>query len=325
MLNIAIIGCGQIGSRHLQALATMKQGAIFYLVDSSNQSIETSKKRFKEAVTQNDKSKFEIKVRKIDKIECDLDFAIISSTSSSRAMLTERLLSCTKVKYIIFEKFLFQNKNDYRNIQNLLKEKKVKAWVNQWMSSSIPFKEMAEWFGPDLEEITIVGQNWGMGCNSVHYLEYLDEISGRRGLTVTESNLDSKVIESKRPGYYELTGSVTIKSETGIKMTLVSENLETDGIVNFQMTGKSKGLEATLSNEILKCNYDNKLSGKTSKEYTIQLQSEKTGDIVEGISNDGSCALPTYGQSMKQHLMIFDCFQSVFKKQFKLSNTCPIT
>lgn len=67
------------------------------------------------------------------------------------------------------------------------------------------------------------------------------------------------------------------------------------------------------------------MSGKISKEYAIELQSERTGAIVEAISNNGSCALPTYAQSVKQHLVIFDCFQSVFKKQLRLSNTCPIT
>ena len=50
MLNIAIIGCGQIGSRHLQALSLIKEGAIIYLVDNSPESIDISKERFEQVV-----------------------------------------------------------------------------------------------------------------------------------------------------------------------------------------------------------------------------------------------------------------------------------
>jgi hypothetical protein len=328
MINIVIIGCGQIGSRHLQALSKINEGATIYLVDTSTQSIQTSRERFEEVINYNESSKFEIKVCDIDQIDIDIDIAIIATSSLNRASLTEKLLSCVTVKNIIFEKFLFQNRFEYTNIKNLLKEQKVKAWVNQWMSSSIAFVEMAKWFGKDLQEIKVEGKNWGLACNSVHFVEYLDSISNRQKLTVRESNLDNKVIKSKRPGYFELTGSVTIQSESGILLNLAcvhDKNAGNEKQIYIRMKSKKRHLEASLSNGVLKCDYYDDFYGSSFKEYVLPMQSQATGSIVETILSKNSCILPTYEHSMRQHLVLFDCFEGVFSKQLKLNGTCPIT
>lgn len=328
MLHIAIIGCGQIGSRHLQALSEIKNGATIYLVDTSAQSIKTAKERFEEVINHNESIKFEIKVSEINQIIDEIDVAIIATSSLIRASVTKKLLSYVTVKNIIFEKFLFQNRFEYANISALLKEKKVKAWVNQWMSSSIPFIEMAEWFGNDLKEVHVEGKNWGLACNSVHFVEYFDVITGKGKLTVKENKLDNKIIESKRPGYFELTGSLSIESETGAELHLEcvhEKKLGNNKLINIRMKGKGRHLEASLLNNILKCDYHDDLSGGSFKEYATPMQSERTGSIIESIYSNNNCTLPTYEQSVKQHLVLFDCFEGIFKKQFKLNGSCPIT
>jgi hypothetical protein len=325
MLNIAIIGCGQIGSRHLQALASIKEDATIFLVDSNNQSIDTAKKRFKQVLVPSISGKFIVKVREIDKIQSNIDFAIISTTSSNRAAITRSLLSSSRVKYIIFEKFLFSDRQDYKNIQDLLKAKKVEAWVNQWMSSSNAFQEMNNWVGDDLQEISVSGENWGMACNSVHFIEYFDVITGGKDLKLVDCNIDSKILESKRLGYFELTGSITIESESGVKMNISCDFAKNIGFQKIQMIAGSKSLEATLVDQNFKCNYYDALNGNSFKEQVIPYQSEMTGSILEGIYLNESCSLPTYEQSIKHHLLLFDCFQNVFKKQLNLNNICPIT
>ena len=325
ILNIVIIGCGHIGSRHLQALSKIQNGAMIYLVDSSPRLISTAIERFEEVVLKSNRDNFKINVREINKIRCDIDIAIISTTSKSRAILTKKLISNNRVKYIIFEKFLFQDKKDFKDIQNLLKLKKIKSWVNQWMSSSFAFNEMKDWFGSDLREIKVDGKNWDICCNSVHYLEYLDFISLRKGLTISDYSFDNKILKSKRPGYFELTGMVTIQSKCGVKMTLISHNLENDNIVNIHMLGKGKALDAIFSGSTIKCTYISEFSRKVIKEYDIPLQSDITGDIVEQIFYNGSCSLPTYDESMKQHLKLFDCFKGVFEQQLEVIDRCAIT
>jgi predicted dehydrogenase len=46
MINIAIIGAGQIGSRHLQALSYLEEHAVIQVVDPLEQSRKTAEERF---------------------------------------------------------------------------------------------------------------------------------------------------------------------------------------------------------------------------------------------------------------------------------------
>lgn len=325
MLNIAIIGCGQIGSRHLQGLSRLQQKAVIYLVDNLTKSIEVAKERFNEVVNKDNKDQFKIKVRSVDEIADEIDVAIIATSSLNRAQITKEFILYNNVKYIVFEKFLFQKRSDYDEIQTLLKEKSIKAWVNQWMSSSKAFQEMASWFDQNLKEIVISGKAWGMACNSVHFLDYLDSLSGRSNLNLKTCKIDKKVLKSKRHGYYELTGTIVIQSDNGIKLLLSSSNLKTDNLIHIQMSGEGKSLEATLSIGEINCDFYDSGSKKIYKKYILPMQSQNSGDVVQQILKNGVSCLPTYEQSVKHHLILFDCFENVFRETLQLNNRCPIT
>ena len=120
----------------------MEQGATIYLVDELVSSVDLAIERFNSVLSKALKSHFEIKVRKINEIETDIDIAIISTSSSNRAKATKVLLGYNKVKYILFEKFLFQNRKDYSEIQILLDKHSIKAWTNEWMCSTLAFQKI---------------------------------------------------------------------------------------------------------------------------------------------------------------------------------------
>ena len=60
----------------------------------------------------------------------NFDLCIISTSSDVRASVTTNLLNRCKVRFIIFEKILFQKEIDFEIISELLKKNRVKAWVN---------------------------------------------------------------------------------------------------------------------------------------------------------------------------------------------------
>jgi predicted dehydrogenase len=322
MLNIAIIGCGQIGSRHLQGLKTISGGANVYLVDVSSQSIDVALRRFYET---NMGDKFTLQVRLINQIDCDIDCAIISTDSSARSFVTEQLLQHTKVKNIMFEKFLFQTKSEYTFISKLLKDNQVTAWVNQWMSSLPAFKEMFTWFKGDLELIDISGVQWGLAGNAVHFIDYFHYISNREELKLISTNLDADIIQSKRSGYLELTGSLMLENKEGLKLSLDSQNGVSDGIINICMHGNNKKLNAKLTSGLLKCSYFDKFSDRTEAEYIIPLQSAMTGNVIDDICLYNDCSLPTYDESVFHHMLVFDSYNEVFQGNDNNQIFCPIT
>jgi ubiquinone/menaquinone biosynthesis C-methylase UbiE len=56
MVNIAVVGAGQIGSRHLQALSLIDREARLQIVDPSSQSLATAKERFETVNPKNNSS-----------------------------------------------------------------------------------------------------------------------------------------------------------------------------------------------------------------------------------------------------------------------------
>jgi hypothetical protein len=309
----------------LQALSLIKEGAMIYLVDNSSESIDISKERFEQVVIKEERENFKIKVRRINEIESDIDIAIIATHSLSRAKVTKELILNNRVKYIIFEKFLFQNRKDYSEIQSLLEQNRVKSWVNQWVSSSLAFNDMANWIGSSLKEINVDGKNWGLACNSVHFLDFLDSISGRDHLEIKNIDIDKKIFASKRSGYFELSGKISIQSANGIMLNLSSKGMNSDNVIKIKMIGENKRLEATLSQGEMNCVFYTGQAEVCIKKYTIPMQSQTTASIVKNISQNGTCTLPTYEQSIKHHLVLFDCFKDVFRENLGLSNNCPIT
>jgi hypothetical protein len=324
-LKIAIVGCGQIGSRHLQGLSRLNKRTTIYLVDKSDESIKIAKERFEDAVDQDKRGKFSLRVRNIDGIEEDLDMVIIATGSINRAELTKELVLHNRIKYIVFEKFLFQNKSDYVEIQSLLKENNIKAWVNQWMSSSEAFNEMLYWFDSEPEKVAISGNNWGMACNSVHFIDFFDSASNRKGVHIVDYSIDERVIKSKREGYFELTGKMDFTSDNNMKLNISSESVGDEVAINILIKGGSKKLEAKLSLGALEVDYYNKNNEIIRKKYTLPMQSESTGSLVDRIVTYSECELPTYQQSMGHHLLLFKCFENAFKTTSGSVVGCPVT
>ena len=108
--NIAIVGGGQLGSRHLQALKSVDADLRISVSDPSNESLNICKERF-DSIPAN---KFVQNIKYLDKLpeNTDIDIAIIATSSNVRSHVIKNLIYRNNVKNLIIEKLLFQ-KFDY--------------------------------------------------------------------------------------------------------------------------------------------------------------------------------------------------------------------
>ena len=121
--NILLVGCGEIGSRHLQALAKMEIPIRIWAIDPSSISLKTAKVRFEEIpINKNIQSiKFESEIpENLDHI----DLCIISTTSKIRFFVFKQIIDKVSCKNFIFEKVLFQKEEHFIQMLRLLKIKK---------------------------------------------------------------------------------------------------------------------------------------------------------------------------------------------------------
>ena len=222
MKNIAIIGAGELGSRHFQALKKMQMDANIWICDPIDKSISVCKARYDE-IKENDFKKSVHYLKNITGINSPLDLCIVACNSDVRKKVVEQILNVTTIKNFLLEKILFQKIEDYKKIENLFEQTRVKAWVNCPMRTWPVYKFLkSELEKTELIEINVKGSNWGMGTSLIHYIDVVCFLSGISNYQIDTTLLDRTFTESKRKGFVDITGTVQGITESNIRFSISS-------------------------------------------------------------------------------------------------------
>jgi hypothetical protein len=338
MLNLAIIGCGQIGSRHLQSLALMDEGATIHLVDPSPESLALCEARFAEVLSPLKKETFSIVLRKeCDKLPPNLDAAIISSSSMNRAQLCCSLLSASRPRFLLLEKFLFPRVADYALVENLLLENLVPSYVNQWLATTPSFRKILSNLGIETDLVNrsitqqgpvhmrVSGAGWGLCCNAVHYLEPFSILTSGSQLTLQKTDFKHGFAQSKRLGYREIFGRMKFSAPDGSSLELECTDDPPSDWIGMDIEHQSNRASTRFYMDRFECNFH--IAGTIWFEtLPIPRQSEYTHLILEKFFHAGKCALPDLATSSRQHLLVLNPFLDHFRKSDpSVCETCPIT
>lgn len=318
MYTIAIIGAGQLGSRHLQGLKTAALDMRIYVVEPDAESLKTAAERYAQ-VAENSRVQ--------ELILCDtqaglpetLDLVVIATGSAPRAMITRELLRSRRVKNILFEKVLFQAPEEYGEIGTLLERNSVNAWVNCPRRMFAHYRKLRE-TTESLEKIDyrVTGRNWGLGCNAIHFIDNFAMLTGETDMTFDLSGIEPRIYPSKRPGYVEFCGTVTGRTPKGSTITLVStDTLENPPVVTVQGAGFSAEIAESAG----------KMTVNGAEEPIRMLyQSQLTGLQAEQILSEGRSDLASYSESARLHLHWLTPLIDVYNRlNGGHSDRCPIT
>ncbi|MBC6110553.1 Gfo/Idh/MocA family oxidoreductase [Pedobacter sp. CCM 8938] len=324
MYKIAIIGAGQLGSRHLQALLKINVDVAIEVVDPSDASLELAKQRAAE-IPANAKIESVRYLNSITALSKELDVCIIATTANVRFELMEKLVAHTKIKYFVLEKILFQKFEEYQKAEDLLIANGIKAWVNCPRRLFPVYQQLKSLIIPN-EKITytVIGGEWGLACNAIHFIDHLSYLNANDEFEFDLLN-SLNVIEGKRKGYYELVGSTGGKQNNGSELFLHSRkasaaNLSIQILTDhyFWQIDESKGELKTSSAE-------NGWKTELTK-FSILYQSELSNIVCEDLLMNGTCGLTPFKSSSKLHLSMLKEFAKVFVKELQIANeSCPIT
>ncbi|PAQ13671.1 hypothetical protein CD798_14820 [Bacillaceae bacterium SAOS 7] len=302
MNSVAIIGAGQLGSRHLQAIALHKEPLNIYLIDPCEQSTDTAISRFNEVDQYKNKHIFvESTVKNCPK---SLFFAVISTNSRPRLQLLKQLLQQIEVKYILLEKFLFPLEHEYAEADDVIRKHGVKAFVNCARRMWPNYQEIKKQLCKDANiRLNVQGINWGLASNAIHFLDLFYYLSGENQITMDSSNL-THILTNKREGYIELAGTLTGNIEStnrfkltsnageGISLEIIIESEERKYVIN-----ESKQLLTYYDDEV-----------NLEKEFKVYYQSVLTHQVYEQLLATGQCDLATFEESATLHLKLLTAF-----------------
>ena len=317
MTKVSIIGAGQLGSRHLQGLKTAQTEMEIWVIDASKESLQVAKERCEQVEAKSIKEIYYAQT--IESLPEQLDFVIIATGSKPRASIIMSLLARSTVKYLILEKFLFPRLQDYDDISKLLAENGVKCWVNcprrMWPSYQ-KIKQLIDPEKPVLIEKN--GKDWGMCCNSVHFIDIWMYLAGDCQISVNLDNLIPEVQESKRRGYIELFGKECFSSINGDILSLSCYfNYEGNSYISIKNAGNTIIIDE--SSGVWSFNGEEHID-KTP------FQSGLTGILADEILISGKCQLSSYRVSSQYHKpYLKEVMHFVNKLQGCDSDSCPIT
>lgn len=320
--NIGVVGLGNLGRRHLEALLrlpSLRRLCLFDPVAAARESavaLATQRQRA-------DGAEF-IALGDVRECPVPLDFCVIATNSLDRRAAVEGLLGSVEVKSLLLEKFLFPRLEDYDAVDALLTQSKTSAWVNCPRRMYRFYRDFREQRG-GMGGLTMVASasKIQVGTHAIHFLDlfaFLARVSTVDAVDV--SGLDACIYESKRSGYVEFRGSLTVRSRQNV---LVFQTINGgEWPLQVSVTTES-GRVVVMENQGLA--YSERPTGEwETVAFPKPMQSELTNVVVEQLDERGDCDLPRYAESAGLHRALLEPLLAHQDAVSGISkDVCPIT
>jgi len=317
MINIALIGSGELGSRHLQSLSRM-DNAIITVVEPSPISVEMSRKRILD-LNFNEQSHVYF-VDEIKELPREIDFVVIATGAEPRLSIIRDLLKHATVKYLLLEKILFQSIEDYAEAKKIFESENIKVWVNcpRRMFDFYSFLKL-KLNKENSMVMEVTGGDWGLACNSIHFIDIFSFLTDAKVINVISDQLEKKIYPSKRQGYIEFFGVLHVTFDNGhlLKLDCVREKLP----MNISLSTIDGTYTINEANGNIFYNDEN-----ANIEVLVKYQSELTHLVAEEILAFGQSKLTGFDEACEQHIPLIKELLSFYNESENLKTSLlPIT
>ena len=328
MKKLLIVGAGQLGSRHLQALAGLSSDTYqISVVDPVDASLIIAKQRYQEvSLATSPNCNF---VNSLEALAGEMfEVAVVATNAAIRLQVVKALLQQVKVKFLILEKVLFQSVSQLDEACELLTKHGVKTWVNCPRRQFVAYQELAERFKhAQSMTLNVRGYNWGLGCNAIHFVDLWHYFTDFSDYSLHFAP-DCRIIDSKRSGYKEVLGSLSASSQDQRHHLSLSCLPSEDSQVSLE-------IEATCDNERYQLSEREgeirhlDAQGRVIKctPMKIRYQSQLTNEVVQTLVATGECPLTPLPISAMLHKPFLMSVAALFEPKSPLDphNLAPIT
>lgn len=326
MRKITIVGCGQLGSRHLQAIAKIEGSLRIQIVEPNMSNQQIGLKRLSEALPENHNVKAEW-VRNLDDLDQDSDLTIISTGATKRSEIITNLVEKGHQRFLI-EKMVCQSTEEYEHILTLFQKHHVKGWVDctrryfPFYKRIIPLFENKNTFF-----FNVTAGNNGLGCNVIHLLDLFGWLTGStKDIKLNGDYLMPYILPNKRgDDLVEFAGTIIASTPDG-SFASVSFHPDNDAPVLINMTSDNYRIAVNESKE--KAYFARNDNDWHWEEFEFQTlyTSNLTTKIALSIFEQDACNLPTIEESFWLHKELFRIFnQHIRHVTGKSVSLCPIT
>lgn len=320
--KIILVGCGNIGSRHLQGIVKLNKKLSIEIVEPNIKSQRLAKSRLCEIKYNKDNHKISW-YTSLHQINNKSDLVIVATNSDIRVNLIQQILELGHKRFII-EKIVCQSTKEYSKLLHLMKKHNAKGWVNTNRRYFKTYQKIKETFkSSKFLHVSVFSGGSGLGTNAIHYLDLFSWLVDDYEIKLNGEFLDKKIYKNKRGNKFkEFLGTIIGFNKNGsfVSLTFFPSKHESF-LVNIY--GENKAVSI---NELEEKAYFIINGIKKNTNFRYNHISHLTTKIVQDILNTDDCFLPTLSDSYRIHKELFNIFNHHIKKLLNKKVTlCPIT
>lgn len=325
--RVLILGCGQLGSRHLQAASSLPMVREIEIVDPRPEALEVARK----LLTDTPKRQYSISFRwgsSIEEASKGGDLCILATQAGGRSQLLQEVALKLGYKSFLLEKIVEQSVEKYEDLVHFVKEKKISAWVNcktraypvhKWIKSRIPPNEPITY--------SEVGGNHGLANNGIHSADLFTFYDEACDIKNVGTQIDSVLHPSKRgPDLFDLSGSLYGLSDKGSHFMLSFSSKHVHPSIHSIVTSKYRWVVDHVQRWAFESSIASDGMWKPIPFEGNLLVSEMTKAFVTDILTSGRCELPTLQDCLPAHRFVLGSLLPHFNKLSKVKRDyCPVT
>jgi hypothetical protein len=318
MFKLILVGAGQLGSRYLQGIVISKSQLEITVVDASITSLEIARARWIEAGGEHSHHRISWESDIPSELKC-IDLALIATTAKGRADLVNRISSQMAVRYWVLEKVLAQSVEQLDIISRATAQSHG-VWVNTTRRMQVWHNSLKKALQSNgIIKASYSGGLWGLCCNSIHFIDLISWWGDEKLDSIDTSRLDRHWFESKRAGYFEVTGRLVANFSKGSILTLeAGAQAKIQPLLIDRADAPAWKIDEVNGTAV-------SVSG-VHLDGCIEFQSQISGRLVDDLLLRGQCDLTTLDESKAMHAIFLEAMLKHWNLSHKRNDVCvPIT
>lgn len=324
--KIVIVGCGQLGSRHLQAVIKLKYPLKIQIVEPDEKNQEIAMDRAKEIISAGQDIQLEW-YKSINNIDHNPDLTIVATPSIGRSAILMQLLDMGHQRFLI-EKMICQSDEEYEDILKSLTAKKARGWVDCTRPYFPFYRKLIDIMEKEQQIFfKVSGGNHGLGSNIIHFLELFGRIRGSlEDITLFGDHLYPSLLPNKRGEHLvEFAGTIIASTPERCLASIAFHPLNNAPIIVDVMSEHYRALVNENSTKALFAAEENGWQWEESN-FEVMFSSSLTTEIAHEIMENDACRLTTLEDIYPVHKNLVNLFNDhICKISGKRPLLCPIT
>ena len=313
--RILIVGCGELGSRHLQAVSVLEEVAEIEVVEPDADRIVMGQRRLDEGKDRNRGIRYRW-LSSLDDVSPEGDLCIVATQADVRCEVVREVVDRTTYHDFLLEKIVAQSIEDYDALLDLSRARNLAVWVNCKKRAHEAHRRVKARLNPDLPlTLSVIGGNHGLASQGVHAADLFAFYDGSSRIEPGEVHVDPVLHQTKRgPGVSELSGTLNGQSVKGSRFFL---SLESDHRAPPIFSVVSDGYRAVVD-DMTRSFYESSAESGWDWSHVPYNQDLKVSTMTRSFAHDivltGGCQLPTLQECRAAHEFILTAVRPHFSR-----------